>query len=166
MFSCLFTIRHIKGTMTLLGNSPQNAETMQGLIGPWTNQIPPPAGARLAGNVFQREFLGQMAKQKGSDHYEEERRKSEGVEAERSCFRVKSWMARRDEGEYSSWVFDRGATKPGGFLLETLRAAGPLSVGRVGLVAIACHGDTSPPPQHPSQFSGRLAGTDRSTIWQ
>ncbi len=29
-------------------------------------------------------------------------------------------MARRGEGEYLSWVFDRGATKPGGFLLENL----------------------------------------------
>ena len=103
MFSCLFTIRHIKGTMTLLGNSPQNAETMQGLIGPWTNQIPPPAGARLAGNVFQREFLGQMAKQKGSDHYGEERRKSEGVEAERliaarlklACWLPGNWVGQR-----------------------------------------------------------------------
>ena len=60
-----------------------------------------------------------------------------------SCFRVKSWMARRDEGEHPSWVFDRGSTKPAGILPETLRAAGPLSVGRVGLVAIACWGYSS-----------------------
>jgi len=44
--------------------------------------------------------------------------KSLSKNSEGCCFRAKSWMARRDEGEYPSWVFDRGATKPAGCLLE------------------------------------------------
>ncbi len=33
-------------------------------------------------------------------------------------------MARRDEGAYPSWVFDRGATKPDGLLRENPTGGG------------------------------------------
>ena len=39
-------------------------------------------------------------------------------------------MARRDEGEYPSWVFDRGATKPDGFLLENPPGGRSFGCGR------------------------------------
>ena len=41
------------------------------------------------------------------------------------------------------------SNEPGSIFLETLQAAGPLSVGRVGLVVIARYGDTPPSPPCP-----------------
>ncbi len=57
---------------------------------------------------------------------------------ERCCFRGQGRMARRDEGEYPSWVFDRGATKPGGLGRENPPGGGAFGFG------LRCHGRHSP----------------------
>ena len=59
--------------------------------------------------------------------------------SEGCCFRAKSWMARRDEREYPPWVFDRGATKPGGFLLENPSAVACWAMaGKSGRGSFVC----------------------------
>jgi hypothetical protein len=44
----------------------------------------------------------------------------------------------RDEGEYPSWVFDRGATKPGGSLLENPSAVAKAMADKPGGGSFAC----------------------------
>src|SRR3989449_9255396 len=53
---------------------------------------------------------------------------------ERRCFRGKGRMARRDEGEYPWWIFDRGATKPDGLFPENPPGGGTFVRGRRWLV--------------------------------
>ena len=54
------------------------------------------------------------------------------------CFRAKGRMARRDEGEYPLWIFDRGATKPDGSLPENPPGGGSFARG------LCCLGRHSP----------------------
>jgi hypothetical protein len=44
-----------------------------------------------------------------------------------SCFRGNGRMARRDEGEYPSWICDREATKPDGHFRENPPGGGPFA---------------------------------------
>src|SRR6516162_9960500 len=62
------------------------------------------------------------------------------------CFSGSGVMARRDEGEYPSWVFNWGATESKRRERKTLRAAGLLPVGGVGSVLTARCGDGLPKP--------------------
>jgi len=48
-------------------------------------------------------------------------------------FCAKGWMARRDEGEYPSWIFDRGATKPDGLWRKNPPGGGSFARGRCWL---------------------------------
>jgi hypothetical protein len=84
------------------------------------------------------------------------------------CFHAKGWMARRDEGEYPLWIFDRGVTKPDGLWRENPPGGGvfasrprwlvpysPLA-GMLGTRRLACR--QNPTPQHLAEFSNRLSG--------
>src|SRR5436190_12182178 len=56
--------------------------------------------------------------------------KSLSENSEGCCFCGTGWMARRDEGEYPSWIFDRGATKPAGLFRENPPGGGSFVRGR------------------------------------
>ena len=95
------------------------------------------------------------------------RSKSLSENSEWCCFRGRGRMARRDEGEFPSWVFDREQRSQTASASKTLRAAGLLAGACVGSPVAARCGDApaSPPWPHPKSLTAAPLAIFRQALW-